>query len=150
MVVLTIPCARLVPTEFDKERFIRIGSSKEALRKYPHIEAVLWEKLKEVQDSIVNRESPNQNLSFSKLLIYYSAKGLPLKEGTFKEELSFYVPGTRKFNILAFLMADENNITMRVSVFPELENRIIFILSENSETSACYIPSIKFLITVMS
>lgn len=117
VVVLTIPCARLVPTEFDKERFIRIGSSKEALRKYPHIEAVLWEKLKEVQDSIVNRESPNQNLSFSKLLIYYSAKGLPLKEGTFKEELSFYVPGTRKFNILAFLMADENNITMRVSVF---------------------------------
>lgn len=49
-----------------------------------------------MQDSIVNRESLNQNLSFSKLLVYYSAKGLPLKEGTFKEELSFYVPGTRK------------------------------------------------------
>lgn len=96
VVVLTIPCARLVPTEFDKEIFIRIGFSKKALRKYPHIEAVLWEKLKKVQDSIVNRESLNQNLSFSKLLVYYSAKGLPLKEGTFKEELSFYVPGTRK------------------------------------------------------
>ena len=37
VVCLTIPAARIVPTEFNKERFIRIGSSKELLRKYPQI-----------------------------------------------------------------------------------------------------------------
>lgn len=117
IVSLAIPCAQLIPTEFDKERYIRIGSSKEPLRKYPHIEATLWERLKHRETGIVYQESPKQNLNFARFLVYYASKGLLLKEKTFKEELSFYVPGTRKYNLLAFLMSDENNITMRVSVF---------------------------------
>ena len=44
-------------------------------------------------------------------------KDLPLKEKTFKEDLFFYVPNTKKYNLLAYLMADTNTITMRVSVF---------------------------------
>ena len=35
IVVLTIPSAKIVPTDFDGIRYIRIGSSKESLKKYP-------------------------------------------------------------------------------------------------------------------
>ena len=35
LVLLTIPAAKSVPTSYARERYIRIGSSKENLRKYP-------------------------------------------------------------------------------------------------------------------
>ena len=35
LVLLTIPAAKAIPTSYAKERYIRIGSSKENLRKYP-------------------------------------------------------------------------------------------------------------------
>ncbi len=117
VVVLTIPASKLVPTEFDRERYIRIGSSKEQLRKYPLIEASLWEKLRKINDSIISHEAPRQDLTFNKLLLYYMTKDLPLKEKTFKEDLFFYVPNSKKYNLLAYLMADKNNVVMRVSVF---------------------------------
>ena len=41
VVLLEIPAARIVPTEFKETRYIRIGSSKEKLRKYPDREAAL-------------------------------------------------------------------------------------------------------------
>ncbi|MBP5551265.1 MAG: putative DNA binding domain-containing protein [Bacilli bacterium] len=117
IVCLTIPSAKIVPTEFNKERFIRIGSSKEQLRKYPQIEAELWTKLNNLEKTIINTESPKQNLSFNKLFVYYASKNIILNEKSFKDNLSFYVPNTKIYNILAFLMADENNIPVRVSVF---------------------------------
>lgn len=117
VVILKIPASKLVPTEFKKERYIRIGSSKENIRKFPFIESSLWEKLRKVDDSILNHEAPRQDLSFNKLLLYYMTKDLPLKEKTFREDLFFYIPNTKRYNLLAYLMADTNNITMRVSVF---------------------------------
>ena len=91
VVVLTIPAAKLVPTEFSKERYIRIGSSNESLRKFPLIEASLWDKLRKANDSIINHEAPRQDLTFNKLLLYYMTKDLPLKENTFKEDLFFSI-----------------------------------------------------------
>lgn len=117
IVCLTIPASKLIPTEYMRERYIRIGSSKESLRKYPHVESDLWAILRNTNYNIINQESPKQNLEFNKLLVYYMSKGLRLKESTFKDELNFYVPNTKRYNILAYLMADENNITMRVSIF---------------------------------
>ena len=39
VVVLVIPAAKTIPTSFSEERYIRIGSSKEKLRKYPEKES---------------------------------------------------------------------------------------------------------------
>ena len=117
IVILTVPAAQSVPTEFNKERYIRIGSGKELLRKYPQKEAALWVRLQNIEKSIITTESPRQNLTFSKLFVYYMAKGIALKENTFADNLSFFVPNTRKYNLLAFLMADENDVTIRVSIF---------------------------------
>ncbi len=38
VVLLTIPAAKLIPTAFENERYIRIGSSKEKIRKFPQQE----------------------------------------------------------------------------------------------------------------
>lgn len=42
LVMLIIPSAKLIPTAFAKERYIRIGSSKENLRKFPEKESYLF------------------------------------------------------------------------------------------------------------
>ena len=42
LVVLIIPAAKIIPTAFNDVRYIRIGSSKESLKKYPEREARLF------------------------------------------------------------------------------------------------------------
>ena len=61
VVVLTIPAARTVPTSFDNERFIRIGSSKESLRKYPEKELYLFDVLRHGFPTIENTPSKYQD-----------------------------------------------------------------------------------------
>ena len=117
IVVLEIPAAKRIVTEFKKERFIRIGSSKELLRKYPEREADLWIILRNGIPSIINTASPRQDLSFSTLLTYYIAKGLPLNPNSFKDNLHLFIPFTTKYNLLAFLLSDNNDVTCRVSIF---------------------------------
>ena len=117
VVVLTIPAAVSVITEFNKERNIRIGSSKELLRKYPLKEANLWMILSNTQSTIINTESPVKDLEFSSLLSYYMSKNLPLNQKTFKDNLHFYVPNTKKYNELAYILSDNNQIICRVSIF---------------------------------
>ena len=50
VVVLTIPAARLVPTSYKGERYIRVGSSKVNVRKNPAREAELFRILNAQQD----------------------------------------------------------------------------------------------------
>ena len=45
VVCLVIPAAQIVPTAYKNERYIRIGSSKENIRKYPEREAFLFSTL---------------------------------------------------------------------------------------------------------
>lgn len=117
IIVLSIPAAKRVITEYNKERFIRIGSSKELLRKYPDREADLWIVLRNGLPTIVNTESPNQDLSFAFLKGYYLSKGLPLNNETFEDNLHLFVPSSKKYNLLAYLLSDKNDITCRVSIF---------------------------------
>lgn len=67
---MAIPAAKSVPTAFARERYIRIGSSKENLRKYPEKEAHLFEILRHGFPTIENTPSDYQDLTFEKLLIY--------------------------------------------------------------------------------
>lgn len=117
IVVLIIPAAKRVVTEFDKERYIRIGSRVFQLRQYPEKEGDLWVILRNGIPTILNTVSPKQDLQFSQLFSYYNAKGIPLREETFRENLGFYLPNSKKYNELAFLFSDQNDITCRVSIF---------------------------------
>lgn len=51
IVVLTIPAARIVPTSFKGERFLRVGSSKVNVKKNPAREAELFRILNSQQDT---------------------------------------------------------------------------------------------------
>lgn len=116
VVVLIIPAARVVPTSFAGERYIRIGSSKESLRKYPEKESYLFDILRHGKATIENTPSKYQDLTFEKLLIYYGAKGIALNPDTYKKNLCFYTEDG-KYNILAQLLSDNSHMPLRVSIF---------------------------------
>lgn len=116
VVLLTIPAAKSVPTAFQNERYIRIGSSKEKLRKYPEKEAYLFEVLRRGFPTIENTPSEYQDLTFEKLLIYYGAKGIKLNLDTYQKNLSLLTEDG-KYNILAQLLSDNSHMPIRVSIF---------------------------------
>lgn len=76
VVLLTIPAAKTVPTSYANERYIRIGSNKENIRKYPEKEVYLFKILLTGQPTLENTPSLYQDLTFEKLLMYYGVKGI--------------------------------------------------------------------------
>ena len=116
LVVLVIPAAKTVPVSFSEERYIRIGSSKEKLRKYPEKESFLFSILRDGFPTIENTPSEYQDLSFEKLQIYYGAKGIKLNTKQYKKNLGLYTPDG-KYNIMAQLLSDDSHIPVRVAIF---------------------------------
>ena len=116
VVALVIPCAKEVPTSFDNERYVRIGSSKVNLKKYPKREAELFRILSDGFPTIVNTESEYQDLTFERLFTYYAGKGISLRQSTFKKNLHL-LTAKGKYNIMAQLLSDNSHIPVRVAIF---------------------------------
>ena len=116
LTLLTIPASKTVPVSYARERYIRIGSRKENLRKYPEKESFLFEVLRHGFPTIENTPSQYQDLTFEQLLIYYGAKGIKLNPDTFKKNLSFYTEDG-KYNMLAQLLSDDSHMQIRVAIF---------------------------------
>lgn len=116
LVVLTVRHARVAPVGFAGERFIRIGSSKERLRKFPETEAALFSVLAHGAPTVVNTPSQYQDPSFEQLFMYYGAKGLRLSEATFEKNLSLRTADGR-YNVLAQLLSDDSHMPLRVAIF---------------------------------
>lgn len=118
LVLMTIPAAKSVPTSFNKEKYIRIGSSKEKLNRFPEWEVKLNNILVNGLPSVVNTEAPfyAQELTFLQLQMYYAAKGIGFNIETFEKTLKFKNKNG-KFNVLAYILSDQNTISIRVSVF---------------------------------
>ena len=66
---------------------------------------------KRVPTTLATIISPNQNLEFEQLKIYYSEKKHPLNDN-FAETLDFLTPDG-KYNFVAYLMADNNHLTFK-------------------------------------
>ena len=66
-------------------------------------------------NSLESIESINQNLSFNKLKLMYSAKGLTIQNENFEENMNLRVNG--KYNMLAELLADQNDYSIKVVRF---------------------------------
>jgi len=116
LVILSIPATSKVPLSFDGIRYIRIGSSKERLDKYPEHESQLFYILRHGYPTIVNTESRYQDLTFDKLFVYYESKGIKLNRRTFKNNLDL-LTSDGKYNILAQLLSDDSRIPIRFSLF---------------------------------
>ena len=116
VVMLSIPAARVIPTSYKGERYIRIGSSKENIRRHPEREAALFRILNFGPPDLVNTESRFTDLSFDQLFLYYDMKGIKLSRRTFKTNLEL-LTADGKYNMLAQLLSDDPHIPIRFAVF---------------------------------
>ena len=114
--ILVIPAATKVPTAFAGVRYLRIGSGKVNLNKYPERESHLFYILREGLPSVVNIESNYQDLTFDKLLVYFASKGITLNKRTFKKNLHLLTKDG-KYNLLAQLLSDDSHIVIRFAIF---------------------------------
>ena len=72
---------------------------------------------KKVKNTLSNMVSPKQNLTFSQLKIYYQEKGYEeVTSDYFLDSLDLYTED-HKFNYLAYLLADNNSISIRVAKY---------------------------------
>ena len=116
LVVLSIPTAKDIPVSFRNERFIRIGSSKENLRRYPQREAQLFHLLFKGLPTIQTVSSRYQELTFENLFARYMKEGLVLNRTTFEKNLGLLTE-EGKYNLMAQLLADDSHTSIRFGVF---------------------------------
>lgn len=116
VVVLRIPAAKDIPTAFNKVRYIRISSSKDTMIKNPQKEKDLFKVLEKGYPTILNTASKYQDLSFTKLFMYYGAKGVELRKDTFKKNLHL-LTNEGQYNVLAQLLSDNSQLPLRLSIF---------------------------------
>lgn len=108
--------------------FIRIGSSNERMDEHL-INKLFRERTK---NSLKNIVSPNQNLTFRDLKIYYTEKGFDVGEN-FEKQLDFYT-ADGKYNYVAYLLADENRVSIKVAKYVGTD---VDELIENYEFGYC-------------
>ncbi|MDR0207524.1 MAG: ATP-binding protein, partial [Bacteroidales bacterium] len=92
--------------------FIRIGTSS-----HPMTHKMIYTfQTKSFPKSLTNIEAPEQELTFAELFIHYRRYKKPLNDNTFAKTLNFLTSGG-KYNYLAYLMADNNQISVRFARF---------------------------------
>ncbi len=116
IVVMQVSAAQKVPTSFDSVRYLRIGSSKVNLAKFPDREANLFKILNVGLPTVNNIVSEYQDLTFDKLFVYYASKGIILNASNFKKNLGL-ITDDGKYNLLAQLLSDDSHFPIRFSVF---------------------------------
>ena len=88
--------------------YIRVGSSKERMT-----EKMIDDMYaRRVNNSLKMIESPRQDLTFRQLKIYYEENGIKLNDN-FAKNLNF-LTDEGKYNYNAYLLADENNISIKL------------------------------------
>ncbi len=70
----------------------------------------------ENSDIIATQSADNQNLTFSQLKTLFATKGLTVNETGFEQNLGFYNKNGQ-FNLMAELLADNNNVSIKVVTF---------------------------------
>lgn len=91
--------------------FIRVGSSNEKMT------TTLINKMfrSRTKESLKNIVSPIQDLTFRELKMYYIEKGFDVGDN-FERQLDFYTEDN-KFNYIAYLLADNNKISVKVAKY---------------------------------
>jgi len=112
----------------EKGCFIRIGSASQSMTE-EHIQRMTQ---RSQRTSLVNIPSRHQDLTFNQLKIFYEEKG-KLLNAHFAKTLDFLTP-EGKYNLLAFLFADNNNISIRIAKWWGTDK---IDLRENEEYGEC-------------
>lgn len=112
----------------EKGTFIRIGTAAEPMP-IKMIESLF---AKRTRNSIGKIKSPNQNLTFEQLKIYYEGSGKELNQ-QFASNLELLTE-EGQYNYVAYLLADTNGISVKVAKYDGLD-RVDLI--ENNEYGYC-------------
>ena len=118
--------------------FIRIGSSAQPMSH----EMIHSFQNKSFPKSLITIESPEQELSFAELFIHYRRFNKPLNEHTFAKTLNFLTKDG-KFNYLAYLMADNNQVSVRFARFNDAGERFELIEKGIEYGNCCLITAIQ-------
>lgn len=108
--------------------FIRIGNSTEHLNQ-KQIEELYAKRTK---TSLKNIISPNQQLTFSQLKIYYEEMGYNINDN-FLNQLGLIMEDG-KYNYIAYLLADNNDVSIKVATY---SGNDAYDLIENEEYGYC-------------
>ncbi len=115
--------------------YIRMGTENKKID--PNLLAELFFSSQAM--SVENIESYNQNLTFSQLRMMFLARGMSINESNFNENMHFLANG--KYNILASLLADSNDVSIKVVRF-EGEDKLK-MLSRNEYGFQCILTAMK-------
>lgn len=110
--------------------FIRIGSAVSSMTN----EMIQNTFSKRTRSSLRNIVSPEQNLLFSQLKIYYEEKGFTITN-SFLKQLNLY-NDDNKYNYIAYLLADNNDISVQ---FAKYNGDDVYNLIENEDYGFCSI-----------
>ena len=108
--------------------FLRVGTASEPMTT-KQIEDLYAHR---VRNSLRNIRSPRKNLTFRQLHIYYESKGL-LLNNHFMENLDLLTDDGDP-NYVAFLLADENNVSIKVAKYAGKDRDILIA---NNELGFC-------------
>lgn len=108
--------------------FMRIGSSIQSM----NMETIINLFSKRVRNNLKNIKSPNQNLEFKILKIYYQENGFEVNDN-FLNKLDFYMEDGG-FNYIAYLLSDNNNISIQ---FAKYKGNDVENLIENEDYGFC-------------
>ena len=108
--------------------FIRVGSAVQPMT----TEMIDISYARRIRNSLGNVASRRQDLTFEQLKIYYEAAGLHLNQH-FAKNLGFLTEDG-KFNYAAFMLADENDVSIKVARYSETDK---IDLIENAEFGYC-------------
>lgn len=108
--------------------YIRIGSSTQPMTQ----EMIESAFSKRTRTSLKNIPSPNQDLTFAQLRIYYEENGLDLND-QFPRTLDLLTEDGR-YNYFAYLLADRNNISIKIAKYRGSDK---VDLIENKEFGYC-------------
>lgn len=122
LVLLEIPAAYIQPTAFMGKRYVRIGSYKQDLSRYPETEKRLWNMLGKT--SWEQSLSGVQNLHFKQLTLIADSRGIDFSERKFTSLRMTDTNG--RFTNLAYLLSDENPHVVKFAVYkgPEMNFRV--------------------------
>ncbi len=115
--------------------FIRMGTENKKIE--PHILAELFYSSQAM--SIEKIESYNQDLTFNQLKMMFANKGMTINNDNFYENMHFLTNG--KFNYLANLLADNNDISIKVVRFEGLDK--LKMRSRNEYGFQCIFTAMK-------
>ncbi len=108
--------------------FIRVGSSVESMNN----ELILNMFSKRIRNSLKNIVSPNQELEFTELKIFYQEKGFNINDN-FLRQLNLYNEDS-KYNYIAYLLSDNNNVSIQ---FAKYDGEDTSNLVENEDYGFC-------------